>query len=474
MLFVFSGCKSSVCCTHAGCVSFVFSLRYIARRLVLTFMIGHVCDGAWCTSTAMFKMHTLIKRAPAASEVVSRNASSAPPTVGYRRVVANGRQLVLLNQLYQRTGEHASKEDVANTARETGLEERWVKKWVQRQRKSRARKSTGTASTVSSADNSLCLEAPCAPTSSVTTVSDPASSTSAVPRNERLTPTVSRQPRPFIQYQPAPSGYSPIQVTRPGASFTVPLRPVFSSEDADTQPLAVSPAGSRHTIQNAYSWLPSQDAQPSVPAAFPVPPAQTELTQSASSLYLSQLLLESGHSIPYAVLSSEPPQYFSGCSPPLASRASSVPSLQPHSVSVLGGVHFPPPPVAFKMRFADLVALMKRIRTTFEEKLMAAMTGSEDVPWDTDLYIESRMLRLSAASTADYGFPAEGAEVRADACLGEEETEDDEDEVVTPGGELEMFFGDSMEDLSKGKAKMRIHDAVYERGVGLVGGVLGL
>ncbi|KAI0357530.1 hypothetical protein OH77DRAFT_1588397 [Trametes cingulata] len=50
------------------------------------------------------------------------------------RVVANAEQLAILKALYARTGEDATKDDIGAVSRETGLQEKWIRKWIKRQR----------------------------------------------------------------------------------------------------------------------------------------------------------------------------------------------------------------------------------------------------------------------------------------------------------------------------------------------------
>ncbi|EIW59362.1 uncharacterized protein TRAVEDRAFT_46669 [Trametes versicolor FP-101664 SS1] len=55
------------------------------------------------------------------------------------RVVATPDQLVILNAMYARTGEDATKDDIKEASRETGLQEKWIHRWIKRQRSARGR-----------------------------------------------------------------------------------------------------------------------------------------------------------------------------------------------------------------------------------------------------------------------------------------------------------------------------------------------
>ncbi|KAI9058134.1 hypothetical protein FKP32DRAFT_1761646 [Trametes sanguinea] len=56
------------------------------------------------------------------------------------RVVANADQLVILNALYARVGQDASKEQIEEASKATGLEDKWIRKWIKRKRAPRRSK----------------------------------------------------------------------------------------------------------------------------------------------------------------------------------------------------------------------------------------------------------------------------------------------------------------------------------------------
>ncbi|KAI8994210.1 hypothetical protein BD414DRAFT_481768 [Trametes punicea] len=62
------------------------------------------------------------------------------------RVVANADQLVILNALYARVGQDATKDDIGEVSRETGLQEKWIRKWIKRKRNAKGGKGNSKAS----------------------------------------------------------------------------------------------------------------------------------------------------------------------------------------------------------------------------------------------------------------------------------------------------------------------------------------
>ncbi|KAH9851708.1 hypothetical protein C2E23DRAFT_886259 [Lenzites betulinus] len=76
--------------------------------------------------------------------------ASMPNSGRPRRTVANPEQLVVLRALHARVGEEGTKADLEEVSRETGLEERWIRKWVKRQRSGKRRSKKRTSNPGSS------------------------------------------------------------------------------------------------------------------------------------------------------------------------------------------------------------------------------------------------------------------------------------------------------------------------------------
>ncbi|EMD40154.1 hypothetical protein CERSUDRAFT_92648 [Gelatoporia subvermispora B] len=462
-----------------------------------------------------------------------------------KRVVASEWQLVILKKLGEQTGlENVPKEEIIQAAAETGLEQKWIRKWLSRRRvhqRAHPRSSTAEASISSESTtgtpllpkDSLNAGQPVALPKNgggVNRVLLPNPSGEGTKPGDQGTSNLQGHPSPALSGTP-----NSVQVAHPGTSFTVPLRsPILHPEaSADpTQalsddifnmrsstrspslgyiplafPVTYVPAGHQAyvdsspdssgdidlaTAQLQYPIGPFDvDAVPQVPSVQSH--IETGYAQDRSSpdmMYLSQLLLETSQpgaldtvSVPLPVSSA--PSDFSVRSRVTYSMYSS--SLVPSTYSTLAAqasastVRFGPLPVAFKTRFGDLAALTKRIRATFEEDVLSAcqpqdlqaLLGNDYMrqgpPWDTDPRIDRRTsnsqedttsenslnatsadsssfdtLNSSDSSTSDtsqvISAALTGPERGKAESVADEDTDDDQDELLTPSGDIPSFI----------------------------------
>ncbi|GBE83046.1 hypothetical protein SCP_0500900 [Sparassis crispa] len=233
-----------------------------------------------------------------------------------------------------------------------------------------------------------------------------------------------------------------------------------------------------------HSVFPSSVSQPLVPIipAFPLYPTQAPATDSHSSnmAYLSQLLFEASDPVP---LEAARPSELSGYLTALGQRPASVMSFDPsmfsHSTNVLANesVNFMyhPPPVSFKTRYSDLAALTKRIRAAFAESVHLAergMDGNAQSPVVTQAHMwasgSQDMVRMSCShsltETACHAGPYTQIQspLLDNNALRDEDT-DDEEELLTPSGDVSLFF-DSVLDTSGSQA-------IFEKTVESIGPV---
>ncbi|OCH88673.1 hypothetical protein OBBRIDRAFT_888926 [Obba rivulosa] len=442
-----------------------------------------------------------------------RLASLVPPP--NKRVVAAEWQLVILRKLGEHTGlDHIAREDITRAARETGLEERWIRKWLSRRRVHRRALRSSMTSRASAGSPSR---------SATPLVSASFSDTRSDFRQGWLgrviLPKAQDDVKPIPQVEqsleahasPAPTeidlenAATDVQVARPGASFTVSLRtPATHSEDSANPPHALSDHAfdpRSFTRSPSLGYIPfafpmvysTSAAQPYVydesspdtsvdvgrssqlqyprdpfsPVMLPeVPSVHIHLgsvpTQnvSADMAYLSRLLLETSQ--PGALEPVSAPEFSSHLStrasygtPSFASSAQACASSAFATASTTPpGICCAPPPIAYKTRFCDLAALTKRIRTTFEENVLSDMRDLVDgdymlhnSPWETDLELSQRASSgrqfaesVAAASPRPAPSAAPGGSDQGSVDVVDNDSDDGEDELLTPSGDLPSFF----------------------------------
>ncbi|KAI0953612.1 hypothetical protein AcW1_007785 [Taiwanofungus camphoratus] len=436
-------------------------------------------------------MDTRGEQDSASPRTASRRVRSTAALSRPRRVVAVRWQVAVLNGLYQRAGENATKGDVESVAKETGLAETWIRKWIQRQRKSRARKSASRTQ-ASSADAAGSTH----PTTPVGTASfasqascdaEAGSSTSiqiGLQENGVTSPCNSDANKIASEHMSLASG-APILVGQPGAAFSMPLRSaVLAAESSAILPFdepsdpaldmrsliqspslgcipkafpmstvsTTSPAWNQvyntahvnniSTVTNNEGLnqaLLSQRLLPSLPV-FLDPPCQTAAISNAqtySTTHLSQLLLEATNSAPPQPefsLVSTPSSFLSALTRPHVSHLSFVTSLHSHSGSVGNSCSYPPPPIAYKTRFRDLTALTKRIRVTFDDAVSSAqdLGGVTDDTSQDALYWETdkhiKSRLLRLSHLADDRATIRVPDVETSCSERDEESDDDDDD----------------------------------------------
>ncbi|OBZ68657.1 hypothetical protein A0H81_11195 [Grifola frondosa] len=399
------------------------------------------------------------------------------------RVIATALQRVALNTLYECRGDNATKDDIERVSRETGLENRWIKKWIGRQSASRRRKLTAsTRTSCTGSPNSTPRTSSSNAVGSSRFIHDGASQYApAYNQVHTLGGYVMVQTGPSSSHLEQPTsvpGESLIQIAKPGTSFTVPLHSAGYSAMPSSQtqnsfglrslpepplgymPLAFPVAGLHENMhppsghaqespnKNSATLLP--DASGARHVLHDVLPTQAGLAEghNPNARYLSQLLHGTTHAIPLERFTTETSSYLSVLSRPAAGLSSS-PSLQLQPTSVLrtasGSEQFLPPPIAYKARYSDITTLTRRIRATFFERAVPVEYDDANcddadgsAQWETDMQVEKRVSR------GDDFAEATALGVRPDPVpmlSRSGEVTEDEEEVVTPSGEIQAFTG---------------------------------
>ncbi|KAI0373664.1 hypothetical protein BV20DRAFT_962227 [Pilatotrama ljubarskyi] len=481
------------------------------------------------------------------------------------RVVANAEQLVILKALYARTGEDATKDDVAEVSRETGLQEKWIRKWIKRQRGGKRNKGkkaskapvVDTPGQVPTLDDSpgvgcgtlddatshmasrlnasmrpvfdLHSEGPAwhsplgqlASASASSTRDSPSSGscassfaagTAAVQGSPPLHAALTVLPRSnAASGKESLTGTSqttpPVQVVHPGASFTVPLRvetaqsslymippgehppstgtasstPGYyddfsGSQSCHSPDLHPGLPGNRaHTSHLAPLHIPSggYSMQPQVfntpgsapPSAFSPAVSSDYPGFPMGNSYFYRLLNESGDSAAPV----EPPPFHSTYFLADYTRPPDVPPelwsplpgfLSPVTLGDASGFGFPATPVSYQMRMTDLLALTRNMRALAAER----PGGPSDISCpDADAQMAEGSLSathgagatgVNDSSPLSHSLDSEGAHGICDtskigharrsggatATPGSGEETDDDDEVVTPCEEVELFL----------------------------------
>ncbi|KAI0631927.1 hypothetical protein C8Q77DRAFT_1122747 [Trametes polyzona] len=379
------------------------------------------------------------------------STSSARPV----RVVANAEQLVILRALYARVGEDATKEDVDEVSRETGLEAKWIRKWIKRQRAPRGKGkrsapskhaespvSNGSVSTDATQTavhsvypmESISLDlsytganwhhllpgqlgsssdtgsSDGSPSRSEGSCSDNMTAQSVSPTPHTLTALPAPAVGPSsvnlgVPHPPVILPTRPVQVARPGSSFTVPLRFGLTSPDASGMPypgtsrsLHVAPDGLLpihlpgsdffSMAQASHISVPAGRAQllgltrldipggshpASEPIPFSAPPAAFSLPGplvpggfTPVGEYFSRLFNDTDNDL----TAIEPPPLHSTCYFGNIAGPSDMPpnlwapsNVMPVSSEHAAGFSTPmPTPLSYQIRMSDLVALTKRLR----------------------------------------------------------------------------------------------------------------
>ncbi|KZT09257.1 uncharacterized protein LAESUDRAFT_810875 [Laetiporus sulphureus 93-53] len=437
------------------------------------------------------------------------------------RVIAAPWQVIALNDLLQRTGPITSKQDIEKTMRETGLEEKWIRNWLQRQRRAkRARESEG--STVSSEG---------APLQDMFTVRTP------TPESSSSMAEVSHS----FTGGPARQDNFPVQIAEPGSSFIVPLRPGAIPIDRSVAPSPAAslvntaewhsegPTGRCDYMTSVFPVLPPERWQPEQaydralaplegemhqPTGITEPISQAQLDavmqrpQGAFSnvpatswnmdqqypaqyvdpslMYLSQLLLDATNSVPPVPVPVEPSSNLNPLYHPITSDHANVSFLQSALTSTLVSANVNPtesqytchplPPVSFQARYSDLVLLTRRLRSTVEMNVLTA--PDVEVPpatfdghsfqispsWKTEPQSKLSIVQSDDTLAGSSMRHCQLEDLKpTDTCDGDEGSDDEDEELLTPSGDTPSFIGSPLLYNSMEKGKAALYDENMER-----------
>ncbi|EPQ51048.1 hypothetical protein GLOTRDRAFT_133375 [Gloeophyllum trabeum ATCC 11539] len=388
-----------------------------------------------------------------------------PPLKKRSSVVAAPWQLDILVSLYQQT-QHPNEDDRRWAASKTGLEEKWIMNWFQRQRNPKKR-SLSVASLTSSLSSGpgaadcqtdvfsaglyLNWRPPPGdipdPGSSCTMYFE-ASTEGAEPKPEQLPAReASVSTDMSLEYPnspdlPDPVGYSGARISAPSVvqsisitPITLMTRPFYDGSLASHMFSPALPAHREGLWSSPFTMNPTiQQGRQNDPSGIPSI-ANFLFDVPATGIHLFP-------SSPSSQFSSNMHQSFSVTQE----------SFVPHH---LGAAMFSPPshipqpivPIAFPARLGDLVSLTKRIRATYAQDVVDAIRGSDGDPAPSP---ESSTNRSDQVEEEEREFGL-GSQV-IDLTSREEDSEhikeedvessDDELELITPQDEVEMMFPD--------------------------------
>ncbi|KAF9806216.1 hypothetical protein IEO21_08778 [Rhodonia placenta] len=402
------------------------------------------------------------------------------------RVIADDRQLVILKSLWQ-CGPNPTKEHVLRAVRDTGLKEKWIRDWMQRQRRKKRSLAAGSAYGNSSSTRA---------SSSSGSVSGTGSAISASLRIKQyedlgngiahkiksLEASGGREEHTSLEARVSSTLKSEAANDPEASHYTLPdgflgMRSLSQSPSLGYIPLAfpmMIPGAFEHGLgsgSGSYVYGGTQHSnmysQPAVPSAPVLPPVPSQITQAqtqdggSNMFYLAQLLLDATDALPHdALLDPEPSSYLSALSQSPTGVLSFAPSLQSHSTSVLGHVttgsdaysRFPPAPVAYTAPYSDVAALTKRIRVTLEDNAkrvsdaespagmdtpeQSSLTRETDAPFEARLARDAIMQREESTKKDSGGPPR----VAVSPAAEEEEEADEEVEALTPTDEIPAFI----------------------------------
>ncbi|KAF7795387.1 hypothetical protein EIP86_006545 [Pleurotus ostreatoroseus] len=334
------------------------------------------------------------------------------PDNGPTRKVASKNQLLILHAFRNRVASKASKDELEEVSRQTGLDVKWIRKWLSRQKHPRVKNrlnidsesgfespgsSSGTAISHSTAF-SVCMSSfQC----EITPMATASSELDGI-NTSWMTSSSGSLPRPDVGSR----SYSAPNLSVATSSFlsgpsyandTTDARSELSGSDSISdyaaRPLTMSPSLGyipslfpppaalvpvSQTVPTSLTSTPTfssqaqnqmqSQVQTTCPALEPEYPELDDSMNATNMAALIKLLSTVSSSQPQMQSQLLPSLQGNGnttCTTHLTAASVTIPSSSFASLASLRSQHaFAPQPVAYKMHYTDLVALTKRVRAT--------------------------------------------------------------------------------------------------------------